>query len=238
MMPNRSLSILCYGLSLTNLFWAVSLLVDPGQYVGKPIIPVAFALIHIAIGLAMISRYRVYGGWLSLAVLTYYWLFVKPREPIAEPQSVGILVISIILVLPHLQRLLSNRIPADFPPLAVRLGLAYPFFEWGLDVLRNPNHFQSYLAANQLTQPIMQTWGAENVILLLGVFEVVLALILALGFMSRAVALVCLGTLIIFAIVAGYPLALPQDIALGAASVFLFREGSGSFSLDKVLSRT
>jgi uncharacterized membrane protein YphA (DoxX/SURF4 family) len=124
----------------------------------------------------------------------------------------------------------------DFQELAVRLGLAYPFFEWGLDALRNPDHFRSYFATNQMTQPIVQAWGAGNMVLLLGVFEVGLALILAFGLLGRFIALMALGTLVIFALVAGYPLALPQDIALGAASIILFREGSGSLSLDRVLS--
>jgi len=230
--------LIYYALALTHLLWATSLSLDPLQYVGKPIIPVVFAVIHVAIGLAILSRYRAYGGWLSVTILTYYWLFVKPREPIAEPQSVGILAISLILVLPQLQHALKLQILREAPSLALRFGLAYPFFEWGLDALRNPNHFQSYLAANQLTHPIMQALGAGNMILLLGVFEVVLAMILALGFLGRAAALVSLGTLIIFVIVAGYPLALPQDLALGAASIYIFREGSGSLSLDRVLSST
>ena len=236
-MSNRSLNVLYVGLSITNLLWAVSLVFDPGQYVGKPVIPILFAAIHIAAGLAILSRYRVYGGWLSVAVLTYYWLFVKPREPIAEPQSVGILVISLILLLPHISRLVNDNIPKWIPSILVRLGLAYPFFEWGLDAIRNPNHFRIYLEANPITQPLTQAWDPRILILVLGLFEISLALLLASGLLIRIDALVALGALIMFGLVARYPLALPQDIALGAAAIFLLSEGPDTISADYVLRR-
>jgi uncharacterized membrane protein YphA (DoxX/SURF4 family) len=171
-------------------------------------------------------------------ILSYYWVFVKPREPIAEPQSVGILAISTILLQRQLRRFFKSRLP-DWPLLAARLGVAYPFFEWGLDALRNPHHFQSYFNANPITQPLMQTMGPENLAgyLALGVFEVSLALLLSFGLLARIDAIVALGALVLFSVVARYPLALPQDIALAAATIFLFKGGSGPYSLDDVFKR-
>jgi uncharacterized membrane protein YphA (DoxX/SURF4 family) len=225
-------------LSITNLLWAVSLLFDPSQYVGKPVIPILFAAIHIAAGLAIITRYRVFGGSIMVTVLTYYWLFVKPREPIAEPQSVGILVISLILVLPHIRRLVTASIPEAIPFLLVRLGLAYPFFEWGLDAIRNPHHFLVYLKSNPITLPLTQAWDPRILILALGLFEVSLAVLLTLGLLVRIDSMVALGALVVFSLVAGYPLALPQDIALAAAAIFLLLERLGkhdTISVDYAL---
>jgi uncharacterized membrane protein YphA (DoxX/SURF4 family) len=197
-----------------------------------------FAAIHFATAIMIASkRFRVYGAWLSVLILSYYWAFVKPREPIAEPQSVGILAISTILLEPHLKQLFKGRLSSNWPLLAARLGVAYPFFEWGLDALRNPHHFRTYLTANPITQPLMQTMGPGNLILALGVFEVSLALLLAFGLLVRIDAIVVLAALVVFGIVARYPLALPQDIALAAAAIFLRMEGSGPYSLDRVFKR-
>lgn len=81
--------------------------------------------------------------------------------------------------------------------------------------------------------------GPENLAgyLALGVFEVSLALLLAFGLLVRSDAIVALGALVLFSIVARYPLALPQDIALATAAIFLFKGGSGPYSLDHVLKR-
>ena len=225
------------GLSLTHLLWGLSLLLDPLQYIGKPVVPVLFAAIHFATAIMIASkRFRVYGAWLSVLILSYYWAFVKPREPIAEPQSVGILAISTILLEPQLRRFFKGRL-SDWPLLAARLGVAYPFFEWGLDALRNPHHFRSYLAANLITQPLMQSMGPGNLVLALGVFEVGLALLLAFGLLVRIDTIVAFAALVVFSLVARYPLALPQDIALAAAVIFLRIGGSGPYSLDHMLKR-
>lgn len=220
------------ALSVTHALWAASLLLEPWRYAGKPVIPTLFAIIHIVAALLILSRYRVYGGWLSVALLAYYWVRVKPREPIAEPQSVGILVISAVLLMPHAQRLFKNKLPPNAAQLAFRLGLAYPFLEWGLDALRNPLRFQSYLRSNSLTAPIVSAWSAEQAVLVLGFFELAVAFLLAFGLLSRLVSFVSLLALVTFSVAAGYPLALPQDIVLGAAAVFLVRTGAGVFSVD------
>jgi uncharacterized membrane protein YphA (DoxX/SURF4 family) len=231
--------VIYYALALTHVLWATSSLLDPLQYVGKPVNPVVFALIHIAIGLAILSRYRAYGGWLSVIVLTYYWLFVKPRAPIAEPQSVGILLISLILVFPELQRVLRAEMLREVLPLAVRLGLAYPFLEWGLDALRNPLHFQDYLRyENALTQSFFSGSNIQTALLVLGLFEVVVAVWLAVGLTTRIASFVSLAALIVFSVVAGYPLALPQDIALGGAAYHLMSSRPSKFSTDHVLKRS
>ena len=225
------------GLSLTHLLWGLSLLLDPLQYIGKPVVPVLFAAIHFATAIMIASkRFRVYGAWLSVLILSYYWVFVKPREPIAEPQSVGILAISTILLEPQLRRFLRGRL-SDWPLLIARLGIAYPFFEWGLDALRNPHHFRSYLTANPITQPLMQTIGPGNLVLALGVFEVGLALLLAFGLLVRIDTIVAFAALVVFSLVARYPLALPQDIALATTVIFLRIGGSGPYSLDHMLKR-
>jgi len=230
-------TLLYSALSTTHLLWAGSLLLEPWRYVGKPIIPALFAFVHIIAALAILGRYRTYGGWLSVTILSYYWMFIKPREPIAEPQSVGILAISAVLLMPHVQRLVKNRFPPDINLLAIRLGIAYPFLEWGLDALRNPIHFRFYFQGNPLTQFIIAAWNPATVILLLASFEVGIAFLHVLGLVSRVASLGALIALIVFSSVAGYPLALPQDIALGAAAAYLMKKGPGIFSMDHVFRR-
>ena len=226
--------LVCAGLSVTHLLWAVSLLVEPWRYAGKPIIPAVFAVIHLATALMIArARFRFLGGWASVSVLTYYWLLVKPREPVAEPQSVGILAISAILLWPHAQRIFKNKLPSDLRPLALRLGLAYPFLEWGLDALRNPIRFQYYLRDNAMGQPVLLVLSPEGATVLLGLFEVLLALLLTVGLLNRITSSMVLVSLVAFSVIAGYPLALPQDIALGGAVVTLILQGGGAFSLDR-----
>lgn len=209
------------------------MLAEPWRYAGKPIIPLVFAVIHVAAALMIVSaRSRAFGGWLSVAVLTYYWLLVKPREPVAEPQSVGLLAMSATLLWPHVQRIFNNRLPPDVQPLALRLSLAYPFLEWGLDALRNPIRFQYYLRDNFMVQPVLSVFSPETATLLLGLFEVLLAVLLTVGLLNRITSSMVLASLVAFGAVAGYPLALPQDIALGSAAVALILHGGGGFSLD------
>lgn len=215
--------LLVGGLSATHLIWAVALFADPIWFVRKISQPYAAGILHLASAALIVSRFRVAGLFLSSTVLAFYWAFVKPFEPLAEPQSVGILAISVSELL---RTLFSENF---FTRILLRGGLAYPFFEWGLDALRNPYHFAAYLSANKVAAPLFQIIPLYPAIYVLGLYEIVLSLWIVSGLGFRHACLVTVLTLLIFSTVAGYPLALPQNIALmAAAAAHLTRSSSSS----------
>ncbi|MCS7129698.1 MAG: hypothetical protein NZ919_03580, partial [Candidatus Caldarchaeum sp.] len=92
-------------------------------------------------------------------------------------------------------------------------------FEWGLDAYRNPLHFISYIRGNILARAVAAPLGIENTVFLIFVVEVSLSLLLVSGLGRKAVGLSTAALLTLFSVVAAYPLALPQNIALIAAAI-------------------
>ncbi|BAJ50964.1 hypothetical protein CSUB_C1112 [Candidatus Caldarchaeum subterraneum] len=215
--------LLLSGLSTTHLLWAVALFAEPARFVHKIPLPQIAAVAHLAAAVLIVAGPRAAGLSISAALLTYYWAFVKPLEPIAEPQSVGILAISVALLVSMLH---SENF---FTRLLLRGGLAYPFFEWGLDALRNPYHFAAYLTANTVTKPLFTYLPLYPSIFALGAFEVVLSVWAVSGPGFKIACMTSALTLLVFSAVAGYPLALPQNIALIATAVDISRRPN-SFS--------
>jgi hypothetical protein len=213
--------VLVAGLALTHLIWGLSLLVEPSRFTHKIMMPSIFAIIHIATAGLLVTGTSLLGLALSTAILGYYWALVKPLEPIAEPQTVGILAISAAGLLSTLSytRNISKHI--------ARAGLAYPFIEWGLDALRNPGHFAYYLTSNPMTNFLTTSLPIYTLILILGLYEIVLGIWVFAGTGLRYSSATMIATLAVFAIVAGYPLALPQNISLITAAWAL---GWGRFS--------
>ncbi len=201
------------------------------------------SLVHLLAFILMATRLYGYGSCLSFVLLFWYWLRVKPLEPIAEPQSVGLLAPSLVLAWGMVGFLRGEKRGLAFSPkssltlLVLRLGVAYPFLEWGLDALRNPFIFYSYFRLNHVANWLVEPFGVELGTWLLGVFEVALAVFLTVGLMSKWSSLTAFSALVVFLLVAGYPLAFPQDLGLGACSLFLASSGPGWFSLDMQLPR-
>lgn len=218
------MKIIVRGLAVTHFSWGLSLLLEPSRYVSKPIIPALFGLIHFIIFILLLTREK-YGAVLGSILLTYYWFFVKPIAPIAEPQTVGILGITLSCLVPHAPRLSPDE-RATIQDILMRLGLAYPFIEWGLDAFRNPLHFKSYLAGNVITASLIPSGLLDLTVLCLGLFEVSLSLLILTGFKRRIVSLLAFSTLIVFSLVAGYPLAIPQNITLVVVTYFWFKASS------------
>ncbi len=224
--------LIAYSLAITHLLWSLSLLLEPWRYATKPLAPQPFALIHIAAAILLLaSRTITLGGSISAAILVYYWLRVKPIEPIAEPQSVGIIAISVIFLIPYLRRMFGSSLASeDVVLLLLRLGVAYPFVEWGLDAFRNPAHFIAFFSSNTITRAIIPVEYMLPASYVLGVFELVVASSLVLGIAPRISAVASFAALAVFSVVAGYPLALPQDIALAAASLHIYKHGADRYS--------
>ena len=221
-----------YALALTHVGWAVSLLLEPFRYEHKLLNPWFFAVLHVATASLLITGRRAAGGFISLVILLYYWLYVKPLEPIAEPQSVGILVISMALFTDRLFRRPDWNIDAAL----LRVGLAYPFVEWGADAFRNPSHFIAFMQSNYLTRIVFPTNILPYVTFSLGMLEVILAVLMLLGIATKKASITTFTVLTTFIIVAGYPLALPQNITLLAAAYVLYYKGPGEYTITSFSS--
>ena len=225
-------SVLRFALAITHVGWAVSLLLEGSRYAGRLAEPQLFAALHVLTALLLVGRRASYaGGLLSGGILTYYTLYVKPLEPIAEPQSVGLIFLSLSLVL----RKGDTETPESLGRALLRLSLAYPFVEWGLDAFRNPGHFISYMGSNPITALLIPKPLLPMAALILGSIELSLSSLLLLGMAVKQAALATLLVLLVFMVVAGYPLALPQNIALASAAYILARHGAGRIALEEVI---
>ena len=220
-----------YAIGLVHIGWALSLIFDAARYVGKPLYPPIFAILHIIVSIIIIIN-DVVGGVLSAGIMAYYWSAVKPLEPIAEPQSVGILFLSASLLSSLMNKWLNSR---DLLLFGFRLGVAYPYLEWGIDAFRNPLHFHAYLLQNPFTSFLADLSLIREAVFLLGLTELLLALTILLGIAVKHFSSLSLLMLIIFMIVAGYPLAIPQNIALAAASLTLIKNDGGRYSIHFAL---
>jgi len=209
----EGLKIADAGLAATHTLWALSLLLDGQRYVLKPVVPPLFAIAHLLITLLLLTGHKTHGHLLATPLLTYYWFFVKPFEPIAEPQTVGILGVTLALLVKE-----SGKTRAGLWRPILRLGVAYPLVEWGLDAFRNPVHFKAYLSVNTITSRIIPAWGLDYAVFTLGVYELVLAGLIVSGVLEKTTAAIAASTFLAFIAVAGYPLAFPQNIALAAAA--------------------
>ncbi|GBC68671.1 hypothetical protein HRbin01_00354 [archaeon HR01] len=207
--------ILTAGIGITHILWGVALTLDYSMFTHRLGNPLVYVPIHMATGILLVAGRIIYGSALSAGILTYYWLYVKPLEPIAEPQSVGLVGISAGILLQELR-------PRDgWPLFLLRGGLAYPFMEWGLDAYKNPYHFHSYISTNTVTKSLITVVDPYLLIALLSIYEIGLAVWLLSGLYPKLSSYATLFTLITFSAVAGYPLALPQNIALAATAYTL-----------------
>ncbi len=225
--------ILEAGLASVSLLWGLAAILDPriGMHQRLPGGPALLA-IHVAIGLLLLARKTAPLGALAFSTLTgYYWLRVKPFEPLAEPQTVGLCAVSLYLALGYwsqLERLYHRWWPVQLlQPILLRGGVAYPFVEWGLDALRNPTHFKACISGNQLALLIAGPMGVDRAVFLLFLIELSLALLILSGAWSRAVGIASASLLLLFVVVAGYPLALPQNLGLIAASIRIAQVSAG-----------
>lgn len=242
MSPLRTIAL---GLAVTHFFFSFSLLAEPQRFVYRAINPQLFAMFHLSAFILFALKKHVAGAALSLAVFVYYWLIVKPLAPIAEPQSVGLIAPSLVLIFLSNTRftrsvftLIEPRI--SLPSLTatlLRLGVAYPFIEWGLDALRNPEAFYTYIMNNQYATLVATPIGLQKGTFLLGLFEITLGVALSLGVATRLLSAISVFCLALFSVAVGYPLALPQNLAVAATALPILRGGGGIYSVDFLFSR-
>ncbi|HIQ30139.1 MAG TPA: DoxX family membrane protein [Candidatus Caldiarchaeum subterraneum] len=222
--------VVAVALATAHVAWAASLLLEQYRYIGRIPSLELFAALHMASAALLAVGRKALGGGVSLAILVYYWLYVKPLEPVAEPQSVGLIFLSAALITGEVVR------THDINAALLRISIAYPFLEWGLDAFRNPGHFIEFMQGNYLTSVLIPAHYLPYAAFILGFIEVVLAVLLTLGIAVRRASKVSAVVLLVFIIVAGYPLALPQNIPLITAAYVLSLLGAGRFSLSRVFS--
>ena len=230
-----------WGLASTHAIWGAALLLDPKISSQGRLEPFPLALLHILIFALMVSRGYRFGSALSFVLLFWYLLSIKPLAPIAEPQSVGLLAPSFLIGWIGVQssghsslRIFINE---TLSPLIIRLGLAYSFVEWGLDALRNPLMFVNYFRNDPDALLMAEPVGLESATLILGVSELALAGFLVVGFLTRWMSLLSYVSLILFILVAGYPLAFPQNLALAGCSIYLLFAAGGRVSIDRLIKK-
>ena len=226
------------GLASVSILWGVASILDPEIGLNPRLPnPAILLVLHVAIGLLLLIKRTATAGAASFfAVTAYYSLRVKPFAPLAEPQTVGLCAISLYLALNP--RSLLGKLPRIrwaahiLPPLLLRGGVAYPFAEWGLDALRNPAHFKAYITGNELAYLLAKPVGIEVSVFLVFLTECVLALLILVGVWRRALGIVSASLLSMFLVVAGYPLAFPQNLGLIAASLCIFKGSAGRASVS------
>jgi uncharacterized membrane protein YphA (DoxX/SURF4 family) len=220
-----------FSLAAVNFLWGIASLVDPriGLHPRLPP-PYLLATLHLVSGLTIVlRRIRLAGYIMSVIMSLYYSVRLKPFAPLAEPQTIGILLISLVAAVEETIPLFPRKGISHLKrinDLLLRGGIAYPFVEWGLDALRNPKHFISYISSNERALLIAGPIGIENSVFLLFVLEITLAIMIILGWLRTLTALTSAAILTLFMIISGYPLAFPQNIVLVAASLRLGTVGN------------
>jgi uncharacterized membrane protein YphA (DoxX/SURF4 family) len=220
-----------FSLAAVNFLWGIASLVDPriGLHPRLPP-PYLLATLHLVSGLTIVlRRIRLAGYIMSVIMSLYYSVRLKPFAPLAEPQTIGILLISSVAAVEETIPLFPRKGISHLKrinDLLLRGGIAYPFVEWGLDALRNPKHFISYISSNERALLIAGPIGIENSVFLLFVLEITLAIMIILGWLRTLTALTSAAILTLFMIISGYPLAFPQNIVLVAASLRLGTVGN------------
>ncbi|MEM4411100.1 MAG: hypothetical protein QXT61_05290, partial [Candidatus Caldarchaeum sp.] len=76
----------------------------------------------------------------------------------------------------------------------------------------------SYLSINPLTRSLIPAGLLDHAVLSLAAVELSLAFLVLSGLFKRWTCMMVVAVLVVFAVVAGYPLALPQNIALASVA--------------------
>ena len=129
----------------------------------------------------------------------------------------------------------------DFGQVLLRGGLAALFLWFGLSQIAAPADWVAWVPAWLVVSLSNPTMGldvpAQTFVLLNGMFEVILGLTLAAGFMTRWVALLLSLHLFLIAYEVGYNDIGVRDFALGIATLSLFFFQPDQFTLDRKLNR-
>ncbi len=113
-------------------------------------------------------------------------------------------------------------------PVVLRLGLAFLFLWFGISQLSNPPEWLSWLPVWTGSLPIEPT----TIVLLNGIFETVLGILLAIGFLARWAAALLAIHLFVIAYEIGYNDVGIRDFSLAIATVAIALFGKDQYSID------
>ena len=116
-----------------------------------------------------------------------------------------------------------------YAPTVLRIGIALVFMWFGFQQFTNPEAWISYLP--KFVTHITPLDGYQ-IILLDGVFELVFASALLLGYYTRFTALILALHLLDITFIVGFDAVGVRDFGLSLATIAIFMFGSSPFSLD------
>ena len=117
-------------------------------------------------------------------------------------------------------------------PVVLSLGIALVFLWFGFSQLKNPAAWTRMMP--EYAQAIIPI-GANNLIYLNGIVEIVLAVLLLLGLFTRTTSLLLTLHLLHIITILGYGAVAARDLALAVATFAVFLHGADEFCLDKIL---
>ncbi len=121
---------------------------------------------------------------------------------------------------------------SSFTPVMLRLSISLLFLWFGINQIFNPLMFFGYLP-----DFILLSDFAGMVVLLNGIFELVFAVLLLIGFFTRPVALLLSLHLLSIAITLGYNDIAVRDLVLALAAFSIFLQGPDQWCVDAWLKK-
>jgi len=111
----------------------------------------------------------------------------------------------------------------------IRVGLALVLLWFGIDEIANPKNWFGFIPSWLTTSP---TFNIENLIILNGILEIIVGVLLLIGFYTRIVAFIAALHLLFITIIVGYNEIGVRDFGLTLMAVSLIFSGAGVLSLD------
>ncbi len=122
----------------------------------------------------------------------------------------------------------------DYATALIRISLALVLLWFGIDQLRNPDYWVGFIPPwfGSLLPIEINTFIMHN-----GIIEVLLGLLLLVGFYTRVVAFIVFLHLLSIAVAVGYNDIAIRDLGLSMMALSLVFSGAGKLSFDERKSR-
>lgn len=116
-----------------------------------------------------------------------------------------------------------------YSTVIIRVGLALVLLWFGIDEIANPKNWLGYVPPWIAPSP---AFNIESLIILNGILEIMVGILLLIGFCTRIVAFIAALHLLFITIMVGYNDIGVRDFGLLAMAISLIFSGAGDFSLD------
>ena len=117
----------------------------------------------------------------------------------------------------------------DYSVAIIRIGLALVLLWFGIDEILNPENWFGYFP-NSLTA--LLPFSLETFFIINGIFEIIVGILLFVGFKTRIIAFIAALHLLSITIAIGYNDIGVRDLGLTLMAVSLIFSGAGVLSLD------